>query len=94
MKNTIYKGDLCSVFLAKCHSGDQVKKTETGRACSTNTASRGPCRVLVGKPEGRRPLGKPKHRWEDNIKWISEKWSRKTWTGSIWFRIGTVCSLV
>jgi hypothetical protein len=25
-------------------------------------------RVLVGKPEGRRPLGRPRHRWEDNIK--------------------------
>jgi len=25
-------------------------------------------RVLVGKPEGTRPLGKPRHRWEDNIK--------------------------
>jgi hypothetical protein len=24
---------------------------------------RGPCRVLVGKPEGRRPLGRPRHRW-------------------------------
>ena len=23
--------------------------------------------VLVGKPEGRRPLGRPRHRWEDNI---------------------------
>ena len=29
---------------------------------------RGGCRVLVGKPEGRRPLGRPKRRWEDNIK--------------------------
>jgi len=29
---------------------------------------RGIYRVLVGKPEGRRPLGRPKHRWEDNIK--------------------------
>jgi hypothetical protein len=28
----------------------------------------GVCRVLVGKPEGRRPPGRPKHRWEDNIK--------------------------
>ena len=27
-------------------------------------------RVLVGKPEGKRPLGRPRHRWEDNIKWI------------------------
>jgi hypothetical protein len=29
---------------------------------------RGVYRVLVGKPEGRRPLGRPRHRWEDNIK--------------------------
>jgi len=25
-------------------------------------------RVLVGKPEGKRPLGRPRHRWDDNIK--------------------------
>ena len=25
-------------------------------------------RVLVGKPQGTRPLGRPRHRWEDNIK--------------------------
>jgi len=29
---------------------------------------RGVYRVLVGKPDGRRPLGRPRHRWEDNIK--------------------------
>ena len=29
---------------------------------------RGAYRVLVGKSEGRRPLGRPTHRWEDNIK--------------------------
>ena len=29
---------------------------------------RGAYRVLVGRPEGRRPLGRPRHRWEDNIK--------------------------
>jgi hypothetical protein len=29
---------------------------------------RGIQRVLVGKPEGKRPLGKPRRRWEDNIK--------------------------
>ena len=28
---------------------------------------RGGCRVLVGKPEGKGPLGRPWHRWEDNI---------------------------
>jgi hypothetical protein len=29
---------------------------------------RGVYRVLVGRPEGKRPLGRPKRRWEDNIK--------------------------
>ena len=29
---------------------------------------RGVYRVLVGKPEGRRPLGRPRHRWVDNIR--------------------------
>jgi hypothetical protein len=29
---------------------------------------RGVHRVLVGRPEGKRPLGRPKRRWEDNIK--------------------------
>jgi len=30
--------------------------------------SRGVYRVFVGKPEGKRPLGRPRRRWEDNIK--------------------------
>ena len=29
---------------------------------------RGVYRVLVGKPEGKRPLGRPRHRWENNIR--------------------------
>ena len=29
---------------------------------------RGVCRVLLGKPEGRRPLGRPRRRWVDNIR--------------------------
>jgi hypothetical protein len=34
---------------------------------------RGAYRILVGKPEGRRPLGRPRRRWEDNIKLIFER---------------------
>jgi hypothetical protein len=34
-----------------------------GRACSTNAY-----RILVGKPEGRRPLGRPRRKWAANIK--------------------------
>jgi hypothetical protein len=29
---------------------------------------RNACRILVGNPEGKRPLGRPRHRWVDNIK--------------------------
>jgi hypothetical protein len=30
--------------------------------------NRNACRISVGKPEGKRPLGRPKHMWVDNIK--------------------------
>jgi len=39
-----------------------------GGACSTYGERRGIYRVLMGKPEGKRPLGRPRCRWEDNIK--------------------------
>jgi hypothetical protein len=48
--------------------GDKIKKNEVGRACSTYEARRGACRVLVGKLEGKRPLGRLRHRWEISIK--------------------------
>jgi hypothetical protein len=47
-------------------------------------------RVLVGKPEGKRPLGRPKRRWEDNIKRdLLEVGCVGVWTGSSRLRIGT-----
>jgi hypothetical protein len=42
-----------------------------GGACSTyggGGEGRDAYRILVGRPEGRRPLGRPRRRWEDNIK--------------------------
>jgi hypothetical protein len=45
-------------------------------------------RVLVGKPEGKRPFGTPKHRWEDNIKIYGE-----VWIGLIRLRTGTCASV-
>ena len=39
-----------------------------GWACGTYGAGERVYRVLVGKPEGRRPLGRPKRRWVDNIR--------------------------
>jgi hypothetical protein len=39
-----------------------------GGPCSTNGGKRNVYRLLVGKPEGKRPLGRPRHRWVDNIR--------------------------
>jgi hypothetical protein len=39
-----------------------------GGPCSTNEEERTAYRLLVGKPEGKRPLGRPKRRWVDNIR--------------------------
>jgi hypothetical protein len=39
-----------------------------GEVCSTYGEKRGIFRVLVGKPEGNRPLGRVRPKWEDNIK--------------------------
>jgi hypothetical protein len=39
-----------------------------GRLCSTNGEKRNTYRTLVGKPEGKRPLVRPRRRWVDNIK--------------------------
>jgi hypothetical protein len=62
-----------------------------GRACSTNEQKRNAYRVLVGKAEGKRPLGRPRRRWLDNIKMDLREieWGGMLWTGSNWFRIGT-----
>jgi hypothetical protein len=38
------------------------------RACSTNGVNKNAYRILVGKPEGKSPLGRPRCRWVDNIK--------------------------
>ena len=46
-------------------------------------------RVLVGKPEGGRPLGRPRRRWEDNIKMDLQEVGGVVGTGWSWLRIGT-----
>jgi hypothetical protein len=66
-----------------------------GRACSTNWEARNGYRILVGKPEGKRPLGRPRRRWVDNIKidlreiecdgmdWINLAEDRDQWTAFV-----------
>jgi hypothetical protein len=50
---------------------------------------RGAYRILVGRPEGRRQLGRPMHRWEYNIKMDLQEVGWGAWTGLIWLSIGT-----
>jgi hypothetical protein len=62
-----------------------------GRACSTDEEKRNAYRILVGKPEGKRPLGRTKRRWMGNIKmdlreidwdgmdWIDLAQNREQW---------------
>jgi len=59
-----------------------------GWACSTYGEGIVVYRILVGKPERKRPLGRHRCRWEDNIKMdIQERGG--AWTGLVWLRIGT-----
>jgi hypothetical protein len=57
-----------------------------GGACSTNGV-----KILVEKPEGKRPLGRPICRWMGNIKMNLREtgWDGVDWIGLIWLRIGT-----
>jgi hypothetical protein len=48
---------------------------------------RGVYRVLVGKPEGKRPVGRPSRRWKDNIKMDLQDVEGVVGTGWSWLRI-------
>jgi hypothetical protein len=62
-----------------------------GRTCSTNWETRTAYRLLMGKPEGKRPLGRPRRRWVDNsrmnlgevgwgdVDWIGLAQDRNRW---------------
>jgi hypothetical protein len=48
-------------------------------------------KVLVGKLEGKRPLGRPLHRWDDGIRMDLREIGLGVWIGFDWLRIGTSC---
>jgi hypothetical protein len=75
--------------------GDQIEKNEMGGTCSTCGGEERRIQDLVGKPGGKRPLGRPRRRWEDNIKldlqeegcgsmgWIDRAQDRDMWLVSV-----------
>jgi hypothetical protein len=52
-------------------------------------AKRNAYRILMGKPEGKTSLGRPRCRWVNNIKMELRHTGWVVWTGLIWLRIGT-----
>jgi hypothetical protein len=72
-------------LFSKYNKNDQVSEDETGRACSTNGNA---YRILVGKPDGKRPLGRRRRRCVDNIKMDLREVGWDAWIGFIWLRIG------
>jgi hypothetical protein len=52
-----------------------------GVACSVCGEKRGVYRVLLRKPEGKRPLGRPRLRWENKIKMDFQEVGFRAWTG-------------
>jgi len=62
-------------------------------ACSTHGEMENAYNILIGKPKRKRPLGRPRHKWENN-EWILARQGGKMWTGCIWLRIGTSSGLL
>jgi hypothetical protein len=67
LPTTLLHNEKLLVLFAKYNYNDQVKD-EIGRACSTIGEKMNACRLLVGKPEGKIHLRRPRSRWVDNIK--------------------------
>jgi hypothetical protein len=83
------------VLITRYYQEDQMKENEVGEACGTH--ARGEKRVqgfLVGKPEGKRPLERPRRRWEDGIKMDPREIGWGVWSGFTWLRIGTAGGLL
>ena len=59
-----------------------------GGACDAYGGGEGVQRVLVWKPEGKRPLGDPDIDGRIILRWIFMKWKRIVGIGWSWFRIG------
>jgi hypothetical protein len=69
---------------------DKIEKNEMVEACSAYAEGRGLYRFLVGNPEGKIPMERPRRRWDDNIKMDLQEVRRGVWIGLSWLRRETV----
>ena len=67
----------------------KLRKTRLAGHVASIGERRGVYKLLVGTPEGKKPLGRPRRMWEDNIKMNLQEVGLGLWTGLIWLRIQT-----
>jgi hypothetical protein len=87
----LHSGELHNLY----SSPDIIKQIKSRRMRWTGHVARmgegkNVYRVLVGKAEGKRPLGRPRRRWEDGIKMDLREIGWGVWSGFTWLRIGIV----
>jgi hypothetical protein len=70
-------------------SGDQIEKNEMGCACSTYGGEERCIHEFGGEPEGKRPLGRPSRRWDNNTKKDIQGLAFGGMDWIVWLRIGT-----
>jgi hypothetical protein len=82
-----------------CSSSDIIRQIKSRRMrwaghVARKGGGRNVYRVLVGEPEGKRPLERPRRRWEDGIKMDLREIGWWVWSGFTWLRIGIAGGLL
>jgi hypothetical protein len=91
----LHNGELCNLY----SSPEIIRQIKSRRMrwaghVARMGEGRNVHRVLVGKPEGKRPLERPRRRWKDGIKMDLREIGWGVWSGFSWLRIGTVGGLL
>ena len=77
------------MIFTKYYSVDKTKKNEMGKTFGTYGRQQNCIQSFGGKPEGKRPLGRPRRRREYDIKIYLQEVEWVAWAGLIWLRMGT-----
>jgi hypothetical protein len=72
------------IFHVEYHPGYNIKEDQTGEVCGTHWRED---KCIMGKPEAKRNVERPRHKWEDNMKMDLEGIGWDVWAGFV--RFGT-----